>query len=271
MRDAAPDASHPPAADVRAAWREGLRDVLAVSPGMAAWGLVTGVAMVKSGLPLWAALAMSFTVYAGSAQLAVLPLLATGAPLWVVLATAFCVNLRFMIYSAQWRPFFVSLSLPRRLLCGYISTDVGYALFMKRYPEPPRTPAEQRSMLAYFESGSITNWLAWQVPSVAGILAADAVPTQWGLGFAGVLALLALTYSQVRDRRTLIAALVAAGTAVAVYGLPFKLHIVVAILVAVAMGLWLDGDGDLPGRWREALAAWRGGQRSPPLQRGAAA
>ena len=227
--------------------------------------------MVKSGLPLWAALAMTFTVYAGSAQLAVLPLLVSGAPLWVVLATAFCVNLRFVIYSAQWRPFFVPLSLPRRLLMGYLSTDVGYALFMKRNPEPPQSPDEHAGMLAYFQGGAAAHWLAWQVPSVAGILAADAIPTAWGLGFAGVLALLALTYAQVRDRRTAFAAVVAVSTAVAVYGLPFKLHIVVAILAAVAIGLWLDGGGNLPGRWREALRSGRLGRGDAPLQRGATA
>ena len=70
-------------------------------PGLAAWGLVTGVAMVRSGLDPWLALLMSLTVYAGSSQLASLPLIAAGAPIWVVLLTGFVVNLRFVIYSAQ--------------------------------------------------------------------------------------------------------------------------------------------------------------------------
>ena len=65
------------------------------SLGIAAWGLVTGVAMVKSGLTLAQCLAMTLLVFAGSAQLASLPLIAAGAPLWVLLGTAFCVNLRF--------------------------------------------------------------------------------------------------------------------------------------------------------------------------------
>ena len=59
--------------------------------------------MVKSGLSVPLALLMTLTVYAGSAQLAALPLLAGGAPMWVVWAAAFCVNLRFVIFSAQWR------------------------------------------------------------------------------------------------------------------------------------------------------------------------
>ena len=85
-------------------------------PGLAAWGLVTGVAMVRSGLDPWLALLMSLTVYAGSSQLASLPLIAAGAPIWVVLATAACLNLRFIVFSAQWRPYFAHLPFRRRLL-----------------------------------------------------------------------------------------------------------------------------------------------------------
>ncbi|HEY1104102.1 MAG TPA: branched-chain amino acid ABC transporter permease, partial [Burkholderiaceae bacterium] len=33
-------------------FRAGVRDMLSVAPGMAAWGLMTGVAMVQSGLSL---------------------------------------------------------------------------------------------------------------------------------------------------------------------------------------------------------------------------
>ena len=35
-----------------AAFREGARDMLPMATGIAAWGLVTGVTMVKSGLPV---------------------------------------------------------------------------------------------------------------------------------------------------------------------------------------------------------------------------
>jgi len=31
-------------------YRYGLRDAMSVAPGLAAWGLMTGVAMVKSGM-----------------------------------------------------------------------------------------------------------------------------------------------------------------------------------------------------------------------------
>lgn len=62
------------------AFRLGARDMSAPTIGIGAWGLVTGVAMVKSGLTIPVALAMSLLMFAGSAQLAILPLLAAGAP-----------------------------------------------------------------------------------------------------------------------------------------------------------------------------------------------
>ena len=95
--------------------RRGALDMLAFAPALAAWGVVTGVAMTQSGLGVGLALLMSLTVYAGSAQLASLPLLARSAPMWVVWASAFCVNLRCVIFSAQWRVHLGHQDRPRDL------------------------------------------------------------------------------------------------------------------------------------------------------------
>ena len=82
-------------------FHRGMREMRSLAAGIGAWGLVTGVAMVKGGLSVPLAAMMTLLVYAGSAQLAALPLLAAGAPMWVIWAAAFCVNLRFVIYSAR--------------------------------------------------------------------------------------------------------------------------------------------------------------------------
>ncbi len=231
-------------------FRAGMREMSAVSLGLAAWGLVTGVAMVKGGLSIPLALLMTFMVYAGSAQLAAIPLMTVGTPIWVIWATALCINLRFVIFSAQWRPFFMQYRLRQRLLIGYLSGDLTYVLFMKRFPEA--SPNEGQT--EYYVGASAANWLSWQVASVAGILLADVIPTHWGLGFAGVLALLGLTYSLMSDRATAFAALVAGAAAVAAFALPFRLHIVVAIAAAVCVGLMMDGGGDAGRRLRNAVA-----------------
>ena len=85
-----------------------------------------------------------------------------------------------------------------------------------------------------------TNWPSWQLPTLAGLLLADAIPTAWGFGFAGILALLGLMYSLLSDRAGWAAAGVAGAAAVASAALPLKLNVVVAIAAAVAMGLLMD-------------------------------
>lgn len=214
-------------------FRMGVSDMLATSLGIAAWGLVTGVAMVKSGLSAPLAIFMSLIVYAGSAQLAVVPLLGAGAPLWVIWLTATCVNLRFVIFSSMWRTFFAYLPRRQRLLLGYFSGDVIFVGFMKRFPKPEAQPQQ----LPYFWGAASANWLAWQVPSIAGILLANVIPLSWGLGFAGVLALLGILLSMLTDRATWLATIVACSAAVATFALPLKLNILVAIAAAVAIGL----------------------------------
>ena len=217
-------------------FRLGARDIAPACLGIWAWGLVTGVAMAKSGLSVSMAILMTFLVYAGTSQLAALPLMVAGAPLWLIWATAFCVNLRFLIYSVQWRPFLAHLPRRRRIAVGYLSGDLTYVHFIRRYPRPEAEPGQ----VAYMLGSSIVNWLAWQSASLVGILLAERIPTQWGIGFIGTIALLAVIYMMLTDRAMWIAAAVAAFTAVATLFLPWNLNIPLAIGLAAAAGLLVE-------------------------------
>ena len=99
-------------------WRDGFKTGLPTLFGIAAWGLVVGIAMVKSGLSVPQALGMTLLVFAGSAQLASLPLIAAQAPIWVIFATALVVNLRFVIFSALLAPHFSHLPWRQRFYLG---------------------------------------------------------------------------------------------------------------------------------------------------------
>ena len=217
-------------------YKLGVSDMMGTGIGIAAWGLVTGVAMVKSGLSVPLSIFMSLLIYAGSAQLAVLPLLVAGAPLWVIWLTAICVNLRFVIFSQMWRSYFHEFPRNKRLLLGYFSGDVIFVGFMKRFPDAKPAPGQ----VAYFSGAASTNWLMWQVPSIAGMLLANAIPLSWGLGFAGVLALLGILLSMINDRFTVLATAVAGTAAIAAFALPLKMNILVAVVAAVAAGLMFE-------------------------------
>ena len=215
------------------AWRAefggGFRDMVPWFPGIFAWGLVTGVAMVKSGLTVPMALLMTLMAYAGSAQLASLPLIASSAPAWIIGATALATNMRFVIYSAAMRRWLSDYS-PRRLSAlGYLSGDFSFVLFMERLAR--EGAFEHRD--AWLFGLTLANWIVWQVSSIAGILGAAFIPTHWGLEFAGTLALLALVIPSCRSLAGATGALTAGCIALACRDWPYRL----GLLAGLAAGL----------------------------------
>lgn len=229
----------------RAAFADGVRAVMPALVATGAWGLVTGVAMVKIGLTQWQALGMTLLVFAGSAQLAALPLIAAGAPIWVVLLTATVVNLRFVIFSAGLYPYFARYSFGRRLLLGYVTGDVGFAISLSRWTaEQARGEAEDALVptrrVWFFLGIAAANWVAWQSMSVLGIFLAGQVPGAWGLEYAAILALIALTVPMINGAPNVVGALVAAAVAVAGVGLPLKLGLVAAVIAGIVAAMAVD-------------------------------
>jgi predicted branched-subunit amino acid permease len=228
------------------AFRRGFNDMLGVAPGIAAWGLMTGVAMVKSGMSTLEALFMALTVFAGSSQLAAIPLLMAGAPMWVILVTAFCVNLRFVVFSAHMRPYLMHLPRWQRLVTGYLCADLTYVLFVKHFPHPATEASGRQEQMAYLAGNGSINWLSWTAFSVLGVILANFIPTAWGLGFAGILALVGMMASLASSRLRWVSAGVAGAAGVVAFALPLKLNILVAIAVAVAVCLLMDQRPGLP-------------------------
>jgi predicted branched-subunit amino acid permease len=228
---------HDPVA-LRAGFMAGLPTLL----GIGAWGMVVGVAMVKSGLTLAQACGMTLLVFGGSSQLAALPLIAAAAPVWVIFATALVVNLRFVIFSALLAPHFAHLPWPKRLLYGYISGDMSCALFLQRFPSYAPEPGK----FSYMQGLMIPNWCAWQTGSLAGIFLGSAVPSAWGLGFAGTLAILCVMIPLVANRAALCGVLVAGAVAVWAHALPYKLGLLLAVLLGMLSAMAVEATR---GRW----------------------
>jgi predicted branched-subunit amino acid permease len=170
-------------------------------------------------------------------------MMVAGAPVWVVLAAAICVNLRFVVFSAHLRPFVMHLPLRQRMLCGYLTGDVTYVVFVRRYHEAGKTPDELERQQAYMMGNCMVNYFAWNVASIVGIFLAHAIPARWGLGFAGLLALLGLCWSLATTRLRALSATVAGAAAVVAWALPLKLNIVAGIVVAVAVCLLIESHG----------------------------
>lgn len=225
-----------PADEDPAVFREGFKVGIPTLFGIGAWGLVVGIAMIKTGLSIPQALAMTLLVFAGSAQLASLPLIVANAPIWVVFATALVVNLRFVIFSAILAPHFAHLPWKKRFALGYVSGDMSVALFLQRFP----TEAPALGKLSYLKGLLYPNWAAWQVGSIAGIFLGAAVPTEWGLGFAGTLAIICIMVPLTVNKAAACGVLVAAATSVLAYDLPYKLGLLAAVLIGMLTAMVVE-------------------------------
>ncbi len=222
----------------RPAYREGVRAMTPLSVAIAVWGLVTGVALVNSGLSITVAIVMTLTVFAGSAQLAVLPLLATSAPLPIVWVTALLVNLRFVIFAAASRKSFVSLPWQQRMLAGYLNGDLGFALFARRFADDPERGSPVQ--WGYFYGGAVVNWVAWMGSSIVGILLGGLAPTDWGLELGAYLALLAVVIPMVHRLPAVAGVLVTAVIAVATVHFPLRLGLLLAVLAGVGVAVGVE-------------------------------
>lgn len=200
------------------------------------WALVTGIAMAESGIGLAESIGISLLVYAGSAQLAALPLILGNFPIWTIWLTAVVINLRFVISSAGLQPHFKDKSLWQRFVIGYLNGDLTFAFFISRYP----VVIKDNTRLPFYLGMALTNWVIWQTGSMIGILLSEFIPESWGLGFAGTLALIGVVMPMIESKSARYAAATAAIVAVIAISLPYKLNLILAILSAVVVGITAD-------------------------------
>jgi len=217
----------------RSLFAQGVRAALPVLLGVVPFGVITGVAMVASGIPPFAAIVMSLLVFAGASMVATAQLLASGSPVLLVVLTTLIINLRFMMYSASLRLHFAHAPLRWRLLIGYLTADNVYGLMLQRFSDRPDDPGK----MPFFLGAGVAIWLVWQLAVLAGVLIGAGVPTSWRLDFAAPLAFIAMTIPLLRDRAMIAAALAAGVTVVAAHALPLKLSVLLAAAVGITAGM----------------------------------
>ncbi len=216
----------------KAGAREGFRVCLPVSVGLIPWALVTGLSMVSVGFTPLQAMGMSLIVFGATAQLGTLPLIAIGAPVWLIVATALVVNLRFIIFSAALAGPLAGGRPWQRWLCGYALTDGVVATSLERH----RSEADPEWRLGDYLAPSLWCALLWQSSTLAGVLAAGAIPRGWSLEFMASIALLVLLVPMARVRPMLVAMLTGGALSVLLRGLPLRLGVMVAIVGGIAAG-----------------------------------
>jgi 4-azaleucine resistance transporter AzlC len=230
----------------RNAFLAGVRAELPILLGVAPFGMIYGALAIGAGLPRDAAQAMSSIVFAGSLQFVATQLFATGAPGLVLLLTTFVVNLRHMLYSASVAPYLHKLPARWKWLLAYLLTDEAYAVTITYYQLPEANHGDTENTERggqrhwYFLGAGLALWSVWQVSTAVGIFLGAQVPPSWGLDFALALTFIALLVPVLTDRPAVAAALSAGIIALVGVGWPYKLGLVTAAVVGIAVGAWLD-------------------------------
>ena len=204
-----------------------------------AWSIVTNIALISAGLKPFETFWMNILVYAGSAQLAVMPLIAGDFPLWTIWVTAFIVNLRFVIFSAMLQTHFKQYSFWKRVSIGYLNGDIAFAKFIQKFSAIGRVHTEHTELL-YFLGMAITNWVIWQLGVTTAIVFGSYIPDAWGIGFAGTLALIALIVPAVQNKTALVSALAAAAACILTINFPYRLSIVCSVAAGVGAAILMD-------------------------------
>lgn len=205
--------------------------------GVFPFGMIYGALALSAGLPPAAAQFMSSIVFAGSSQFAAAQLVQDAAPPLVIVATIAAVNLRHMLYSASLAPYIKHLSIRWKALLAYLLTDEAYAVTIVHYQEQGITASGHW----FYLGAGLALWTTWQTSSAVGIFLGAALPASWPLDFALPLTFIALVVPALKDRPAAGAALSAGVASLFAYALPFKLGFLVAGLIGILVGLYLEG------------------------------
>lgn len=236
--------------DARRAFFAGVRAEVPILLGVVPFGLIYGITALAAGIPPLLAQAMSWIVFAGSAQFVIAQLVGGGAPALVIVVTAFVVNLRHVLYSASVAPYVQALAPGWKRLLAYLLTDEAYAVVITQFRQEPEGPGKRW----YFLGAGLALWATWQASTAVGIFLGASIPASWPLDFALPLTFLALAVPAIRDRATAAAAVAAGVIVVLAAGLPHRLDLLAAAAVGALVGLAVEAAGA-----RMAPEAARGG------------
>jgi 4-azaleucine resistance transporter AzlC len=209
----------------------GVRATIPLVVGTIPFGIIFGAVAVASGTTPLAAAAMSALVFAGSAQFIAVELAAAGATPFIIIIAAFIVNLRHLLYSLTLAPYVRNLSQQWLVPLGFLLTDETFLVTSHRFQAAGNSPHKH-----YFYLGSaLFMYVNWQLCTYVGIMAGSVLsnPRAWGLDFALPLTFIGMLVPLLRDRVTVLCAVVAGVSAVLFNSLPHHLGLLVATGVAI--------------------------------------
>jgi 4-azaleucine resistance transporter AzlC len=188
-------------------YRAGVRAVLPFTIAVAGFGISYGVLARSAGFTPAAAVVMSGTTFAGSAQFASASILEAGGTVAAAILAAVLLNLRYAPIGISVAPV-MSGGFLRRVVLAQLVVDESWALASRG------DGTYDRGRLI---GAGVALYVAWVGSTAIGALGAEFLgdPAALGLDAAFPALFLALLWPQVRDRRALLAAVIGAAIAIA--------------------------------------------------------
>ena len=202
------------------------------------FGLLFGVIATEAGLTPLQTMAFSSVVFAGASQFAALQLMIDNVPILIVIATALAVNLRMAMYSASLSVWLGKAPFWQRALVAYVNVDQSYAVSVNKFEDEPNTSLSQR--LRFFFGAVTPICPMWVVATALGIWLGEGIPDWMALDFAVPICFLAIIAPMLRSLAHVVAAMTSIILALLLAGLPYNLGLLVAAVVAMAVGAQVE-------------------------------
>jgi 4-azaleucine resistance transporter AzlC len=217
------------------------KTTIPVMLGYLAIGSAFGLIIQNTGYPFYLALLMSVIIYAGAGQYAAAGLFASGAGYAEIALATFLINSRHMVYGFSMLDRFRN-SFPHTPYLIFGLTDETFGL-LSTSKIPPELPQAR----VYFYI-TLFNQIAWVAGSMAGFFAGEALPFDFeGVEFALTALFVVLLLEQWDNRREnapFIIALIAAVSALALFGAANMLVSAFALSILGAMAVSMKAGKD---------------------------
>lgn len=214
----------------------GIKTLLPILVGIFPTAVIIGAAATAAHIPMDAAIAMAFIVFAGPAQLVTAQLISVSAPAAIIILASIIVNLRLFVYGASLAPHVQHLSARWKVSIAYLITNPTYAVGIIRFNQNDEAPNKHW----FYLGAGCALWIVWLVGITLGVMLGFQVPPEWSLDFILPLTLIALIIPMLKDRALAIAALSGGVAAVLLAALPYQLGILFAAAIGMLAGLAIE-------------------------------
>lgn len=212
-----------------------LRDSIGIGLAIGAFGLSFGALAVAAGFSVTQAVVLSALMFTGGSQFAYIGVFAAGGGAWAAGSAALLLGARNTVYGMGMAPVLGVVGL-RRVGAAQLTIDESYAM-----STAVADPTEPRAATTAFWATGLSVYIGWNLATLIGALGAASLgdPAKWGLDAMVPAAFLGLLWPRLKDRRAVVVALLAAGSAIAL--LPFApagVPILIGGAIAAVAALW---------------------------------